>query len=392
MKTYNTLRIFVFLGITVPLCALDNPHFYRARLWTIDEPRSAKPGLQTFNAFFSGGDSKTGFNGCGEKVPLFAIFGNENLKDLGVSSPVSDKAFFPGVFSITEIQLHAYSNFDCGFFAHLALPIRKLEVRGTHLESTRICDNSVAWKTTVKKVDAVLKKNHLSAGSVDESGVGDLTLLAGWSYTNYDTYADFLDASIQTGVLFPTGRKKNIHEVFSFPLGYDGHYGVPLIADAALGVLNWLNVGLHAEGLFFFDKTRCVRLRNKASQHGFIRLDKAKVRVHEGTIWDITAYLKADHFTYGFSFLLGYSFDHQNRRRFSELRKGFDKSIVNADPQLQPWSMGTLHAVIDYDWSNEDNPYGPRLGLEYNHVLHGKNVFRTAMTGGWVGLDLEWNY
>jgi hypothetical protein len=238
----------------------------------------------------------------------------------------------------------------------------------------------------------VLEKNHLSIKPVHESGVGDFTMLAGWSYTSYTTCADFVDASLQTGVLFPTGRKKNLCEVFSVPLGYNGHYAVPLIADAAFGMLNWLNFGLHAEALFFFDRTQTTRIRTNPHQDGFIRLDTAKARVKEGNLWSISAYVKADHFTHGASYLFGYSFDHQSRTCITPCSKAINQKIANGDPMLREWNMGVLHALVEYDWCNEDNQYGPRVNLQYNYVLHGKNVYRTSMLAGMIGLDMVWEF
>lgn len=62
---------------------------------------------------------------------------------------------------------------------------------------------------------------------------------------------------------------------------------------------------------------------------------------------------------------------------------------MNSDNALGPWSMHSLHLLIDYDFAYDDRPWGPRIGIIYSHQVSGKRVINEANVGGMsLGIDL----
>ncbi len=385
------------------LTAIDNAHFYRAGLW-YGEPRTPKPWLFSFDAQLVSGSSDTSTSNRSALVPLFSRTGFEDLAAIGALEPHAlranihcSKGFFKGQFDLFEAQFHTYLNICNGFFMHGHLPVRKIEVCNITFNNawSHTSNTSPLCNTARASLYQKLKENGLAVAPFKESGVGDFSLLAGWSTTTYDScHVDFVDASVEAGVLFPTSNKVNPNDLFAIPLGYNGHYAIPLQLDVATGFFDWFNIGFHSSALFFFNNDRSIRPKTIPSIEGIIRLAQPQVaRVNRGTLWNLTLYLKGDHCAGGVSFLFGFSHDHQNRSTVQFAPdSGIDDTIANTDPRFDEWYMNVFHFLLEYDWANEDNPYGPRIGVEINHIINGKNIFNTSTYGGYIGIDAEWRY
>lgn len=146
---------------------------------------------------------------------------------------------------------------------------------------------------------------------------------------------DFIDASFETGFVFPFNRHRALD------------IGIPCALYASVGIFDWVTFGgefdivpLFSDGQANFQFNGC---------------------------W----YLKADHFMRGFSALLGESFTHQE----AEPDYPFD------------WEMCTLHLAASYDASQENHPYFPRITFFYDRILSGKNIARNSMIGCAIDVD-----
>lgn len=412
--------------------AIDNPHFYRATNLFL-EPRLEKERLTTFDITLGGGHTKKGRNEHGDTVPLLDTFGLHNMHDLGVNVPDKDTnnmqdiiliqlartpgrgsqstcgdcftqpqfGFFSilGKFSIIESNLFFIQNISCGFFTQVHLPIRSLEVDHICFEdispTDMVCPNSTTpiWQAFKEQFHEILKRYDLCAGSVRETGVGDLSILAGWTRSHQETTVlDFIDTTFKFGILAPTGKQRNENQVFSIPLGYNGHFGFPLSADLALGLYEWLTFGFHIDAIFFLDKTKEIRLKTAPDQSGLIKLAKGTAKINRGTLWNAGLFAKADHLCHGFSFIFGYSFAKQNRDHVAPCSPCFDACIANSDEMLQGFNMHTIHLWGEYDFTQEDACKGLRLALFYNNQIGGKRIFKTNVGGGAVGVDLTWGF
>lgn len=404
--------------------AIDNPHFYRATNM-FPEPRFERNGLTTFDASVGAGHTHTGFNCDAHKAPILDIWGTHNMRQLGVGVPCKDPnncldlilielarqdancgfATF-GIcseFKIIEANFSFEQNFACGFFFHTHIPLRRLQLKDNCFrdlsptnEECFGCPNidNPIWQTFLQHFDQILERWCLSCSSMDEWGVGDLSLLLGWT-TNYQgtEVLDFVDMTFQAGALAPTGKKKNENQIFSLPFGYDGHWAFQGIGDISIGLYDWLTFGGHIEAMYFFKKDRNIRMQTAPCQSALIKLARGDAQVNPGTIWDAGVFAKADHFIGGLSILLGYSFASKNEDTIAPCETSvFNCNIVNGDPLLKSWKMNTLHLYTEYDFYKQDCTFGPRIGFFWNYVISGKRIFRTNMLGGEIGIDFTHDF
>ncbi len=418
----DTLTGAITLCIIIPqiVVAFDNPHFYRAP-FLFSEPRFERKLLSTFDITFGAGSTKKSLDSCKKEVALFDLYGTHNMHELGENVPGKDLtdprditltnlSLLPardcfatfsigGKFKTRELVFSYIQNAAKGFFAQLHLPVRKLEITNTCFTDLsprdNICPNinTPEWQAFLNQFDSILCKYGLRRDPFEKTGVGDTTLYAGWTTNYQDTeILDYIDVTLRLGVLLPTAQKKNEDQIFSLPLGYNGHIGVPLNGALAIGLYEWLTLGSYVNAIWFANKTRDVRVRTAAQQSGIIKLAKFKTKIDKGTLFHGGVYVKADHFVRGFSFLLGYSFANQNSDQLTICDSCGPKScIVNADPAFAGFKMHTIHLWCEYDFTREDARFGPRLSFFYNREVSGKRIFRTSILGGGFGLDIAWD-
>ncbi len=410
---------------SLPLRSIDNPHFWRATnfLPQFYEPRLAMPWLTSFDAFVGFGSTKTGRNGMGDKVPILDIYGSYNMQALGINVPgknlttaqdvvLTQLALLPaqdtfamlsfsGKFNLIELNLCVSQNFDCGFFAQAHLPVRQLRVTDifqTDLSSSDCASgpskNTPAWQSFLALFPSILNKYNLSAAPTKQTGVGDLSVLIGWTNNFEDTQEiDYCDTTFRVGALFPTGAIKNQNEVFSIANGYNGHFAIPLSFDIAIGWYDWFTLGADIGAMVFFNKKHTLRMKTDCLQSGLIKLAQGVARVEPGAIWEFNAYLLADHVVCGFSLLLGYSFANKNCDTIRpENLAIFDPTIVNNDPEFFGWKMHTINILADYDLAHYDCPWLPHVGFFYNIVVGGRRIFNTNVGGFEVGINFACDF
>lgn len=421
MMTYLVQIALAIICIFPSLLAIDNPHFYRSTFFW-GEPRFDKEFLSSLEIKWGGATTSHGYNSHGKKCSLFDIYGFTNIHAIadGVSSlnpanPIDalllELAQLPqnenfghlsvkGSFQLLEAVFNAYQNIINGFFMQAYLPLRHLRVSSiTYTDFSPQTGfpnkNNSTWQSVLQQFPQLLEQYGLNAQPRKTAGIGDFSLLIGWA-CNYEKTErlDFIDVDSKIGLLFPTGKANNENNPFTFPLGYNGHYGVPLHFNCALGAWEWLTVGIHLGALFFFDKHLPQRLKTSPEQSGIFMLAQESVLVDQGTIWDIDCYIKADHVLRGFSLLFGYSFDQKDRDSLSlnQSSSSYNLAVVNSDERLRGWQMHTLHLMAEYDFAHYNADYLPRLGFFYDIILAGKRIFSTSMKSLYCGIDLAWCY
>lgn len=398
--------------------AMDNPHFYKASQFFY-EPRIAKDYLGTASLLFNGGKANTGLNGCGQKVPLLSICGMQTLKNIaqGVPNKVFDQVSedilnnlwqdtttrssfgqlcVDGRFRIMSADLFLTQNGAHGFFAELHIPIRKITL--SHIDfidhssddDAGTSVNLKQWSAFIEDFASMMKRYDIHAGHVEEDGLGDISLKAGWAL-NYDETEkiDFIDFTIMSGLLLPTSKKQNPSIPFAFPLGYNGHFAIPLDIRFGLGLYDWFTLGSYGTMLIFFPTQRIAAMKTAREQRGFIKLAHGCATEDRGPLITIGTYAKADHVACGFSCLIGYQYNNQTKTTLFPFEDIFDEKIVNTDPCLRGWSMHTINIIAEYDFADECCSYGPRLALSLDVPIAGKRIFLTKIGGFNIALDWE---
>lgn len=416
--------ILLLLSQTI-LVAVDNPHFWRATnfLPQLYEPRFAYNWLSSIDISVGTGSTKTGRNSNGDRVPLLDIYGTLNAQALGINVPGKDMSnpsdliltqltilpandgfahlSFASKFKLIEANFCLAQNFGCGFFMQAHFPVRKMEIADIRkIDLSPIdCENgpnidNPTWQSFLALFPGILNKYNLSLSGFNKTGVGDLSILCGWTNNYEDTQEiDYFDTTFRFGVLFPTGRKKNIDLAFDIANGYDGFYAVPITFDLAVGWYDWFTLGMHIGTMPFLKDSRLVRLKTDVNQTGFIKLATGRASVHQGTIWEANAYVLADHVLCGLSFLAGYSFATQNKWYIApEDSVLFPEMIVNSDEQFLGWKMHTINLLLDYDFATYDHPWYPHVGFFYNIVIGGERIFNTNVGGIEFGVNIAGSF
>lgn len=412
---------YFFIGAIFSLFSIDNPHFYRANFFW-GEPRFEEPWLTSGDVSLGGGATKKARNSEGKKTSLLNIYGLQVMRLLGENVPALDpnnnldqillaldqiperenfgSLRFTGEFSCIESVLNYYQNLDNGFFIQWYLPVRRLAIKSIRFSDASPNDDIFPNKNTPEWVDfldnftAILARYNLMIKDVHQAGAGDFSVLVGWTCNYQDTcYHDFFDVNAKIGLLFPTGKRRTLHNPFDLPLGYNGFYGFPFKFDCSVGYWEWLTAGFHLGALFLFDKTKTLAMKTAVGQNGFIMLTEGKAKVDSGTLWDISCYIKADHFFKGLSLLCGYCFTLKENDCINPYNKEiFNPSIVNADPLYRSWRMHVIHWIAEFDFAKKLSDLGPRISLFYNWIIDGQRIFDTSMLNASLGVDISWCY
>ena len=394
----------MFSLIALRSLAMDNAHFFRAPFF-FGEPRLAKPGLFTFDALAAYGVTRKARNGCGKCVPLLDIYGLYNMQLLGSNVPNKDPnnledlalimldrlagqddfGFFSfnGKFKAFELMLGLTQNIHKGFFLQFWIPVRRLALKQVCYNDCTPCPcpcpalDDPNWQLFLALFNNILARYNLSATGFTESGLGDITLLGGWTL-NYEgrRSIDYIDFCLRVGILIPSGHRQNLRNPFSIPLGYNGHVGVPLAMECSLGAFDWLTIGGHAEALPFIPKKQCIRYQTDCRQSGMIKLAQSRAHVNLGAVWELGGFIKADHVVKGLSLLVGYIHQTQMRTAVCLDCVCGEQSAANCDPMLHGWSMDTMNFELDYDFSKKTHRLGERLGFFYNLQIAGNAYFK----------------
>ncbi|MGC2310728.1 MAG: hypothetical protein WA432_03855 [Candidatus Babeliaceae bacterium] len=413
---YFLILLFAITCLSI-VHAQDNAHFWRPPLF-IYEPRFEKNKLTTLEISLFGGNTRTSRNSCGNKVPLFDLWGPQQVQHLGQNLPLinTDNTLdqilinlnqlppsqgfatlsISGMFDLFEMFIDFYQNIINGFFIHFQVPVRVMAIENIAYDDFSPVigisnKNTPTWQLFLANFKNILHQFKVSDQPVHISATGDSTLLLGWAQNYENTeYLDFIDTTIELGCLFPTGHKKNPHLLFDIASGYDGHWGMCVDWRGAIGLYDWLTLGAFMNGLFFFNRTKTKLVTTAGTS--IIKLAQICVREKKGTLWLPGLYIKADHFVDGLSVLLGYSYAKKDHDYLVSCDSLFPNNLINNDQSLIGFKLHTLHGILSYDFSKDYRPYGPRIALFLNIPLHGKRVFDILMGGATLGFDCAWDF
>ncbi len=418
MKRFRNQVLFVALLAPVMLHGfIYTPNtFYSVNPFS--EPRYTRNGLTTIDVQLAGGYANNGYNGSKDKTNVLEIYGNYDIAELGIGSigdPLSSNynalladlynsgfdesgtgsLAYSGKFTNFQGNIYLAQNISHGFFFDLVIPFKRLEIKDVAFTdlSTGPDAESVEWLSVRNNLTGILGQYNLTAAGYKKTGVGDLLIGAGWSYSKTDSdVIDFFDTTLKFCISVPTADKKDEDNAFAIPLGYDGHVAFPIYFDFALGFFDWLTVGAHLDGVFFASKSKVMRLNTNPNQTGMFKLLTGEAKRSMGPQVDVSAYIKADHILHGLSILGGYNFTYKAHDTLTPVDLvAFNSEIVNVDPMLKAFYSNSILAGIEYDFADENKKFNPHVSLFYTRPLGGKRVYATNTFGGLLGLHIAWD-
>lgn len=416
----DIIKIFALSLLTMPRLTLSDIHFYRATPF-VKEPRLERPWLSSFDISIGGGKASKSYDGAKDKVGLFDFCGVHQMQALGYgickdftdwldnlmlkvsllnSSPGFATLSIDGVFKTVETAIRYTQNFDKGIFIEFYMPIRSINIENIVFSDLSLLNsypnvNAPYWVALKRELPRLMAKHGLSIDDWNDWGIGDLEILAGFTLSHQNTQEiDFADLTIQAGFTMPTGKKQDLSNAFAVPFGYNKHWGIPIQLTASIGAYEWLTVGLSVNTLFLLPKQHEeIRMKAAIEQSSILLLNKGQARVHPGTIWSIAPFCKADHVVRGLSLLVGYTYAHQKTTFLTPFdTEEFNYSIVNSDERFAGFTLHTLHATAEYDFTQQNWQYGPRIGITYNQQISGKRCFKGYLANITGGLEIAWDF
>jgi hypothetical protein len=419
MKRFSNNVLFVALLAPVMLHGfVFTPSTFYA-INPFSEPRYTRNGLTTLDVQLAGGYTSHAYNGSKDSVDLLRIYGDHDIAELGIgaiSNPASSDynalladlyasgfdesgtgtLAYAGKFDQFQGNIYLAQNIAHGFFLDLVIPFKRLQIKNVSFTdlSTGPDAESLTWLSVRNNLTGILGQYDLDASGYKKTGVGDILLSAGWSYSKTDSdVLDFFDTTLKFSISVPTADKKDEDNAFAVPLGYDGHVAFPINFDASLGFFDWLTVGAHVDGVFFASKSKVMRLNTNPNQTGFFKLLKGEAKRSMGPQVDVSAYVKADHIFHGLSLLTGYNFIYKGHDTLTPVDLTlFNSAIVNVDPTLKAFYSHGIMAGLEYDFADEGKKFNPHVSVFYTRPVAGKRVFKTNNFGGTLGLHVAWDF
>lgn len=389
MKKLLICALWVY-SLSAQYIANLETQFYQPKFLSV-EPRFAKDWFSSFDFIISRGSASKAWNHHQHLVPLFDIFGIQKIPFCTEQGCIPLSFSFDAHFKITQLQMSLIQNFINGFFVTGWLPIKRAAVTSIDIIPLNKSDTS-SHPAPIPILDQFLKKEGLSRQSVRPTGLGDLLITIGNTHSILeDPYFDFIDMSLQMGILLPTSKEKNESEIFSIPLGFDGHWAGVIAVDMALGAYEWITVGAHFDIFAFIPHKKCIRIKSDSLENGIIFGTAKKVKLNKAPQFSASVYGKADHVSRGLSITAGYSFTYQGNTKLKGINSTLP-SFVNTDRRFESWFCHTIHALLEYDFTTAFDTVGPRISLFYDRPVSGKNVFLTTLWSGGAGIDISWNF
>lgn len=468
--------IFTLISFAQSIHTIDNPHFFKAPRfhgyrtsseWDRENRYETEDWRTSLDLSYAHGSARKGWDAHGNKTCLLNIHGFMNALYLMTNVPAEPcstnfvhaiardinqskgcgsfgQLSFNGKFSLDEVTIDIRQNLLANFFIALHLPIRHIEVKDVCFEDCsaecgKYSQCNPYWRRFKNNLNPILANHCLEpyCKKFSQTATGDLSILGGWH--TIDTQAfdllHYIGATVQAGILFPTGSKEDTSYPFAIPSGYNDHWAIPLHADAMFGLTRWLRLSVRTGALFFFDKTRPMRIKTDTKQCGWIKLGHGCIKEDKGTYWYVGGDLLFDHAFKGLSFLVGYSYNRGEKDSLksndsccivsfepcgdpsaclpcppggscatstaeccnsgnfvSKCTRSFDEEVINSDCRLEPWLMHTLHFLVEYDFSVHmpHQQWAPHLKFFYDFPISGKHAFDTDMVGGGISIDIRW--
>lgn len=328
-------------------------------------------------------------------------FANSLLTPLG---PVTDDGvrghfLIDSHFEQTEVTLSARIRIPAAVFSGFAdigiyFPIKHVSIAHIQLldqtENITSADLFVKQALTNNIVTIAENLGQLDIGDWDQTGLGDISLMAKW-------YRDFLQdkphikkvrLSFYGGVSLPTSPGKDQNKAFSFALGNDNAWALPLGACIDIDFSKYIRIGLELNLLTLLDETSIRRLKTDTRQTEFFLLNKGLVTKSFGPMWRFTIYTQIQNIFKGFAAFWGYHFTKHDNDTLYPQTDQFIHSVVNSAATLQEWRHHAFSLNLVYDTATAYPSWWvkPHISLFYKMPLTGKRSFMTHTWGSQIGI------
>jgi len=303
-------------------------------------------------------------------------------------------------FDLTLFSKYTLTNIIDGnleLSAHLPVRWRKIEnIKYTDLlESVDLPENQYAFEQNYTQNFDIFKTQMKALGNLnfnefDKTGIGDLVIMLEWqrSFKQNKEALKNVDLYIKLGLSCPTGKQRDLNEVFSLPMGNDGAWGIPLGFGIGLDFSRSLRVGGDAEFFILLNETKERRLKTSQDQTEFLLLNKSRATLDSGLTWKFNIFLQGYRFYKGLSLKFAYEYIKHDNDSLYEKTDTFDRKIINTANSLKEWNTHNLIFMLNLDffmWRRVLSK--PQISLFYKFPVTGKNIINMNTFGGQLGFN-----
>ncbi len=412
----NYIKNFIFLCIATVLSSSSTMLCMTTAMYkpasAMPAPDFAKKDLTILSSTYSFGSTNNAYNEFGNACNPLEIYGQQTLSSQLLPSWMVQQFLvtipqnlvnnlgsvnFQGKFSVKELYLEATKNFTRGFFLQGALIVRDLQIHAISMQSNLNPDlTSPQQQTVIQTLTNALNTYGLleAEGGLRKYGLLQSYILTGWSH-HFQTleHVDFLDLTLKAGLSFPESIDLENTSLFAFPFPGNRQIGIPLSASIATGFLDWLTIGGTVICMPWLATTSTFIMNPTGSNTTFLVPLQGVAKAQKNAFLYSSAYIQADHVMKGLSCKLAYSYTSDGQITLSPQDTiSFPKNIVNQNPALQGWYAHTLWGELEYDFCTQEHPNLPILKLFCTSPIAGKNIIKTSIEGGFLGLILSYKF
>ncbi len=263
-----------------------------------------------------------------------------------------------------DFNLDAAMQFGLRFFMphHLSLafyqPVYKMTLKDVMWQS---CTQNVSIEDA--RVSAYLTNclaaNTCALGSLDingwsRTGVGDTTVSLEWihDYPQQKPMLHNVTINGRLGVTIPTSLKADEDNIFAFPYGNDGSFGLVFAIGLDLYIGKYIKAGLDVQLMHQFGDTRCRRIKTAVDQTDLLLLAKTEVFKDFGMTQQFSFYWEFYKIFYGASFELAYQFYKHGENTLYINSNEFSTSIANTAQTLRSYTTHDAFIMFNYDLSD----------------------------------------
>ncbi|MEX0939926.1 MAG: hypothetical protein WDZ41_01040 [Candidatus Babeliales bacterium] len=263
-----------------------------------------------------------------------------------------------------------------------------------------LAENTLGLTTEqVRELDALRRCMQNSIGleapKWSKSGFSDIDLyLRFGNIWNYTYKFRRIDAGVRTGVMIPTGVRRDANNPASVPFGGDGHWGIYLASDLEIEFKeDWI-----AGFLFRFNKRfgrkKIERLPLAGEQPLFGAL-LGEAHIDPGITFIFCPYLRFEDIRDG----LGIQAKYTIVTHFDDLIKDARVGTPSPEPMLQPWinvtdwtsEYLTLKVFYDFARVRVDKYYAPVFSLTWDIPIQFFLTERVSKTSR-VALGIKFSF
>jgi hypothetical protein len=235
------------------------------------------------------------------------------------------------------------------------------------------------------KADAIRRYTHdllgFTQNNCTRSGLGDLDLSLGWHRAfDHILLTRSIDASLQAGLLLPTGLERNQAIPTSIPLGSDGHEGMYFDAVAGVELKQDLTVGLMLGFTHLFSHTKDRRLSVDKEPSVFSALI-GSVRVEPGFSFKCSPFIELGNLTDGLDFQARYTYLRHEDDNWFDVRADKTKAsylqgtadLIAAKKGQTRWRAHYASFSLRYDTAAAMDKimFAPRFFISYDMPMNG---------------------